>query len=63
VICLDDAFAELDAVRSARLGSLVDGLAERGSQVFATVPRGEEMPEAVRRLPRWRIADGRIERE
>jgi len=60
VICLDDAFAELDAARSARLGSLVDGLAERGSQVFATVPRDGEMPEAVSRLPRWRIAEGRI---
>ena len=61
VLCLDDAFAELDAARSARLGSLVEGLAERGSQVFATVPRDGEMPEAVSRLPRWRIEDGRIE--
>jgi len=61
VICLDDAFAELDAARSARLGSLVDGLAEQGSQVFATVPRDGEMPEAVSRLPRWRIGEGRIE--
>jgi len=61
VLCLDDAFAELDAARSARLGALVDGLAERGSQVFATVPRDGEMPAAVRRLPKWRIEDGRIE--
>jgi DNA replication and repair protein RecF len=63
VICLDDAFAELDAARSARLGSLVDALAERGSQVFATVPRDGEMPDAVGRLPRWRISEGRIETE
>jgi DNA replication and repair protein RecF len=61
VICLDDAFAELDAARGARLGALVDGLAERGSQVFATVPRDDGMPDAIGRLPRWRIGDGRIE--
>lgn len=61
VICLDDAFAELDAARSASLGSLVDGLAERGSQVFATVPRDDGMPDAIGRLPRWRVGDGRIE--
>jgi DNA replication and repair protein RecF len=61
VLCLDDAFAELDAARSARLGALVEGLAERGSQVFATVPRDGEMPAAVSRLPKWRIEDGRIE--
>ena len=61
VLCLDDAFAELDATRSARLGAMVEGLAERGSQVFATVPRDGEMPAAVSRLPKWRIEDGRIE--
>ena len=61
VICLDDAFAELDGARSARLGSVVDGLAERGSQVFATVPRDGEMPDAVSRLPRWRIGEGCID--
>jgi len=61
VICLDDAFAELDAERSARLGRLVEGLAARGRQVFATVPRDGEMPGAVRGLPRWKIRDGRIE--
>jgi len=61
VVCLDDAFAELDADRSARLGGLVEGLAALGSQVFATVPRDGEMPEAVRTLPRWRIREGRID--
>jgi len=40
---------------------MVSGLAERGSQVFATVPRDGEMPAAVSRLPKWRIEDGRIE--
>ncbi len=57
-LCLDDAFAELDAERSARLGELVSGLLGEGSQVFATVPRDGEMPEAVRALPKWHIADG-----
>lgn len=61
VICLDDAFAELDAGRSARLGRLVEGLAARGSQVFATVPREGELPAAVSGLPRWTIREGRIE--
>jgi len=60
VICLDDAFAELDAERSARLGRLVEGLAARGSQVFATVPREGELPAAVSGLPLRRIRDGRI---
>ena len=60
VICLDDVFAELDAARSARLGRLVEGLAARGSQVFATVPREGEMPAAVSGLPRWTIREGRI---
>jgi DNA replication and repair protein RecF len=60
-LCLDDAFAELDAGRSAKLGRLVEELAERGSQVFATVPREGDIPDAVRRLPRWRMMDGRLE--
>ncbi len=60
ILCLDDAFAELDAGRSAKLGALVEGWVERGSQVFATVPRDGEMPAAVGRLPLWRIEDGRI---
>jgi DNA replication and repair protein RecF len=61
VICLDDVFAELDAERSARLGALVEGLAARGSQVFATVPREGELPWPVRALPRWHIRGGAIE--
>jgi len=57
-VCLDDAFAELDAERSARLGDLVTDLERAGSQVFATVPRDGEMPAAVRSLPKWRIENG-----
>jgi DNA replication and repair protein RecF len=60
-ICLDDAFAELDAERSARLGDLVAGLLREGCQVFATVPRDGEMPEAVKALPKWRIREGVME--
>jgi len=59
-VCLDDAFAELDAERSARLGDLVTDLERAGSQVFATVPRDGEMPAAVRSLPKWTIADGEL---
>jgi DNA replication and repair protein RecF len=62
-LCLDDAFAELDEERSARLGDLVSGLLREGSQVFATVPRDGEMPEAVKALPKWRIADGAMREE
>jgi len=57
-LCLDDAFAELDAERSARLGELVSGLSRDGCQVFATVPREGEMPAAVGALQQWTIADG-----
>lgn len=60
ILCLDDAFAELDADRSARLGRLVEEVAEK-SQVFATVPRDGEMPGVVGRLPRWAVENGRIE--
>jgi DNA replication and repair protein RecF len=59
-LCLDDAFAELDAERSARLGDLVSGLSRDGCQVFATVPRDGEMPAAVAGLPKWTIAEGRL---
>ena len=61
-VCLDDAFAELDAERSARLGGMVSDLLAHGSQVFATVPREGDMPAAVRELPRWRIEDGALAR-
>jgi DNA replication and repair protein RecF len=63
MICLDDAFAELDAERRERLGALIEALASRGSQVFATVPRDGELPEDLRALERWRVRDGTIGRE
>ncbi len=61
VICLDDVFAELDGERGAKLGALIEALAARGSQVFATVPREGELPGAVSALPHWHIRDGAIE--
>ena len=59
-LCLDDAFAELDAERSALLGEMVSGLSRDGCQVFATVPRNGEMPAAVGALPKWRVVEGRV---
>jgi len=59
-VCLDDAFAELDCERSARLGETVAELERAGSQVFATVPRDGEMPAAIRALPKWKVENGRV---
>lgn len=59
-ICLDDAFAELDGDRSARLGGIVAELERDGSQVFATVPRDGELPEAIRALPKWTVEGGSL---
>ena len=60
-ICLDDAFAELDEVRSRCLGLLIELLAGDGAQVIAAVPRESDVPEAMAALPRWRIRNGRVE--
>jgi DNA replication and repair protein RecF len=59
-ICLDDAFAELDAGRSAELGALVEGMAAQGKQVIAAVPREGDVPDVIASLPRWRIEHGTI---
>jgi DNA replication and repair protein RecF len=61
-VCLDDAFAELDAERSRRLAALVDGMVERGVQVIAAVPKQSELPSPVDSLPRWRIEHGQVRR-
>ncbi len=61
LLCLDDAFAELDEERSRQLGALVGRLAAAGSQVLAAVPKDGEAPEAVAALRRWTIRDGRIQ--
>ena len=60
VVCLDDAFAELDAERSHRLGELIDARARAGSQIVAAVPKEHDVPEVLATLPRWRMEDGRV---
>ena len=60
-ICLDDAFAELDEMRSRRLGLLIELMAGDGAQVIAAVPKDSDVPEAIASLPRWRIRSGRVE--
>jgi DNA replication and repair protein RecF len=63
LLCLDDAFAELDAERCACLGRVIERLATEGAQVVAAVPREDDVPAAVAALPRLRIAEGRVEAE
>jgi DNA replication and repair protein RecF len=56
MLLLDDPFAELDVRRSARI---LDLLAEQSmGQTVLTVPRESDIPPALTRLTRWRIAGG-----
>lgn len=56
VLLLDDPFAELDARRAERI---LDLLGESGAgQTILAVPRAEDIPDALTRLPRWRIENG-----
>ena len=58
LLLLDDPFAELDARRSARILEL---LARTGmGQTMLAVPRESDIPPALTRLARWRIAAGVI---
>ena len=58
---LDDPFAELDVRRSARILEL---LADQGmGQTLLTVPRESDIPPALSRLARWRIAAGEVTRD
>ena len=59
-VCLDDAFAELDEGRSAKLGQMIEGMAGAGSQVIAAVPKERDVPEVIGSLPRWRVIEGRV---
>ena len=61
LLCLDDAFAELDAERSARLGALVAERAAGGSQIVAAVPKTSDLPDVIGALPHWTIREGRID--
>lgn len=60
LLCLDDAFAELDQGRSRKLGELIEAKAGAGWQIVAAVPKEGDVPEVIASLPRWSIRDGRI---
>jgi DNA replication and repair protein RecF len=60
LLCLDDAFAELDEGRSRKLGELIEAKAAAGCQIIAAVPKEGDVPEVIASLPRWSIRDGRI---
>lgn len=59
-ICLDDAFAELDAERGRRLGAMIEAMAASGKQVIAAVPKAEEVPRVISGLPMRRIENGAV---
>jgi len=59
LLLLDDVFAELDAERSERVLGLLDRTA--AGQVVLTAPKDADVRFRHDRLPRWRIAAGRIE--
>ena len=61
VLLLDDPFAELDAVRAARILGLLAG--EGLGQTVLTVPRASDIPSELSALDRWRISDGVLSRE
>ena len=59
VFLLDDPFAELDVRRAARVLTL---LREVGlGQTILAVPRDSDIPNELTELPRYRVADGRVE--
>jgi DNA replication and repair protein RecF len=60
-LCLDDAFAELDLDRTARLGALIESQTTAGSQVIAAVPKAGEVPSSLAVLEVRGIREGRIE--
>ncbi len=59
IVLLDDVFAELDEGRSERILHLMEG--RRTGQVILTAPKESDVRLHRDRLPRWRIAGGRIE--
>lgn len=56
LVLLDDVFSELDPARADRVSAL---LAERG-QVIVTTADPDTLGRAERRLPIWRIREGRL---
>lgn len=61
LLLLDDPFAELDAVRAARILGLLAGAGL--GQTVLTVPRASDIPAELSKLERWRISDGVLSRE
>lgn len=59
ILLLDDAFAELDPGRSARVMALLE--AELMGQVIFTAPKESDVSFPGRTLPRWRMHGGVIE--
>ena len=59
ILLLDDAFAELDTRRSARVMTLLEE--EVAGQVIMTVPKASDIGLPGRSLERWRIHGGVIE--
>jgi len=60
LICLDDAFAELDGERSRKLAELIAARAAAGSQIVAAVPRESDIPDVIGALPRWTMREGTV---
>ena len=59
ILLLDDPFAELDARRSSAILGLLQS--RHAGQTVLCVPKAEEIPAELSRIPRWRIEGGRIE--
>lgn len=59
ILLLDDAFAELDHGRSARIIELID--AEGSGQVILTAPKDSDLGFRQANLPRWGIEGGVIQ--
>ena len=62
LLCLDDAFAELDPVRSRNLGALIERRVAAGSQIVAAMPKTSDVPDVIASLPRWSIEHGAVKR-
>ena len=60
LLCLDDAFAELDEERSHHLGALIERRVAAGSQIVAAMPRTGDVPGVIASLPRWSMNEGSV---
>ncbi len=58
LLCLDDAFAELDQARSERLGAVIKARVEAGRPIVAAVPKTGDIPGVIAGLPRWTMRAG-----